>query len=121
MDLFDGAAAEATVECVADPVASAAGDLGEAALKRVVTALQALAFTPLPNGVRTLRDALYVLGLPDRSGLTMATLNQRFRQLAPIYHQDTGLVPCADRMVQLIDARDLLARHLSRSRLFGLL
>ena len=121
MDLFDGSAAEAAAERGADSVTSAAGDLGGAALKRVVTALQALAFTPLPNGVRTLRDALYVLGLPDRSGLTMAALNQRFRQLAPIYHQDTGLVPCADRMVQLIDARDLLARHLGRSRLFGLL
>jgi len=75
-------------------------------------ALDRVAFRPLRGGVRTAAQAAYVLGMPSEWGLDEATVNARYRLLAPIYHPDGGQLADAERMAQLIEARSLLLRHL---------
>ncbi|MGE4218722.1 MAG: J domain-containing protein [Alphaproteobacteria bacterium] len=79
----------------------------EAGRDRLLGVVQALAFRPLAEGVRSRADALHVLGyapgaIPDESGL-----RQRFRSLAAIFHPDA---PTGDhrRMSQLNQAVALL-------------
>jgi hypothetical protein len=75
-------------------------------------ALDRVSFRPLRAGVRTAAQAAYVLGMPSEWGLDEATVNARYRLLAPIYHPDGGQLADAERMAQLIEARSLLLRHL---------
>jgi hypothetical protein len=87
-----------------------------AALKEQLTilhqALDRVSFRPLRGGVRTAAQAAYVLGMPSEWGLDEATVNARYRLLAPIYHPDSGQLADAERMAQLIEARSLLLRHI---------
>ena len=76
--------------------------------------LKILAFQPLEEGVRTTRDALYVLGLSEHTPLDSATVGRRFRELAPVFHEDTGPLACSERMTQLVEARNLLQRQTGR-------
>jgi len=39
-------------------------------------------------------------------------VRRRFRELAPVYHPDTGVVGCRRRMALLIEARDVLVGFL---------
>ena len=75
-------------------------------------ALDRVSFRPLRGGVRTAAQAAYVLGMASEWGLDEATVNARYRLLAPIYHPDGGQLADAERMAQLIEARRLLLRHL---------
>ena len=76
--------------------------------------LKILAFQPLEDGVRTTRDALYVMGLSEHTPLEANAVSRRFRELAPIYHQDTGPLASSERMTQLVEARDILQRQTGR-------
>jgi len=77
-------------------------------------ALRLLAFRPLHDGVKTARQAAYVMGFLNEYGLDRDVVAARFRFLAPLFHPDTGLMPDADRLRQLVDARNMLLRGLDK-------
>ncbi len=70
---------------------------------RLRSIVGALSFRPLPHGVRTRTDALYVLGYPPNAKLGENAVKARFRTLASIHHPDS---PYGDtrRMTQLNQA-----------------
>lgn len=78
------------------------------ALKR---ALERLAFQPLQGGISDVREAARLFGFVNEWCFDEAALMKRFRELAPVYHPDTGIVACRERMAQLIEARNLLLDH----------
>ena len=82
-------------------------DTARADLDRSRAALAALMVQPLPNGVRSRDDALYVLGFPPRSLPERPAARARYRLLAPIYHPDSATGDHA-RMSQLNAALDWL-------------
>ncbi|GAA0598260.1 hypothetical protein [Caenispirillum bisanense] len=71
-------------------------------------ALERLAFRPLEGGVRSPAQAARVMGFQSEFGCTGEQVSRRFRELAPVFHPDTGLVACPERMRQLIEARRVL-------------
>lgn len=77
-------------------------------------ALKLLAFRPFAEGVKTPRQAAYVMGFLNEYGLDRDVVAARFRHLAPLYHPDTGMIPDADRLRQLVDARNMLLRGLDK-------
>jgi hypothetical protein len=74
-------------------------------------AIDRLSFRPRP-GRLSLRDAAAMLGFASERDCDEQLVTRRFRELAPIFHPDTGILPCRERMAQLIDARNLLVKHL---------
>ncbi|MHA1539644.1 MAG: J domain-containing protein [Alphaproteobacteria bacterium] len=72
--------------------------------------LDAVAFTPLPMGVRTRHDALYVLGFKSTERPTQRVAKERYKKLARIFHPDS-VFGDHQRMSQLNDARNLLAKR----------
>lgn len=70
--------------------------------------MERLAVMPLKDGVKTARQAAYLMGFLVEYGLDPDVVNARFRALAPIYHPDRGLLADPVRMAQLIAARKLL-------------
>lgn len=70
-----------------------------------------MTFDPLPDGVNTVVDARYVLGLPPGMQLTRRIVKARFRMLSQIYHPDKETGDTV-RMAQLIDASRLMEAHL---------
>ena len=85
-------------------------------LDAAAASVEKLAFTPVPGGVRTPRQAAYVLGILDEDQTSEAEITRRFRLLAPHYHPDTGLLTGSERMTQLIEARRILVAHLRQLR-----
>ncbi|WP_204367252.1 hypothetical protein [Azospirillum sp. B510] len=83
-------------------------------LEQLSSALETLAFRPLQQPIHKPWQATYVMGFTHEWGLDPQTVNSRFRTLAPIYHPDTGLLSSAERMSQLVEARNFLLRHLRR-------
>jgi len=83
-------------------------------LEQLTSALETLAFRPLQQPILKPWQATYVLGFTHEWGLDPQAVNSRFRTLAPIYHPDTGLLSSAERMSQLVEARNFLLRHLRR-------
>ena len=89
----------------------------ESEVKRLQGLLQLLAFTPLEGGVKTRKDALYVLGFPSDSLPAKPAIKSRYRALAMIYHPDSNIDPHfgvfndRERMTQLNDAMRLLSRE----------
>lgn len=75
-------------------------------LRNVVGALQ---FDPLPNGVLTRDQALYVLGFPPGSFPNQGEVRSRFRRLATVYHPD-GKNGSHQHMSQLNAAMEMLRR-----------
>jgi hypothetical protein len=75
-------------------------------LRNVVAALQ---FDPLPGGVVSRDQALYVLGFPPGSIPDQGALRTRFRRLATVYHPD-GKDGSHQRMSQLNAAMEMLRR-----------
>lgn len=115
---------EAALDSAERALAALQGTAGErpdevASLKEQLAilrqALDRVSFRPLRGGVRTAAQAAYVLGMPSEWGLDEATVNARYRLLAPIYHPDGGQLADAERMAQLIEARALLLRHLRQA------
>lgn len=92
----------------------AAGAVDAAALHqeeidRLKTTVQALAFEPLAEDIRSRSEALYVLGFPPWATPDQRMLRSRFRSLATVYHPDN---PTGDtvRMAQLNSAIAFLTR-----------
>jgi hypothetical protein len=79
--------------------------------KALVNALERLSFQPLQGGLTQLRDAVRLFGFVNEWCFDEDRVNRRFRELAPVYHPDTGVVGCRERMGQLIEARNMLIRH----------
>lgn len=78
-------------------------------LERLRNVVQALHFDPLPDGVHSREQALYVLGFPPGSIPDINAVRLRFRRLATVYHPD-GKDGCHQRMSQLNAAMELLRR-----------
>ncbi len=79
---------------------------------RLLAALDRISFQPHDGCPRDVREAAAVLGLAQETAFDEQRVTRRFRELAPLYHPDTGVLPSRGRMAQLIDARNLLIRHL---------
>ncbi|CAO3354923.1 hypothetical protein [Azospirillum palustre] len=79
--------------------------------KTLAHALQRLSFQPLDGRITQVRDAAQLFGFVNEWCFDEDQVRRRFRELAPVYHPDTGIVACRERMGQLIDARNLLVRH----------
>ena len=79
--------------------------------RALANAVERLSFRPRP-GRLGLRDAALMLGFASEHDFDEQLVTKRFRELAPIFHPDTGILPCRERMAQLIDARNLLIKHL---------
>lgn len=76
-------------------------------LERLKAMVNALAFEPLDDGVRSRAEALHVLGFPPGSRPDARTVRARFRMLATIHHPD-GDHGSHHRMSQLNSAMDVL-------------
>lgn len=81
----------------------------EAENQRLRGTVATLAFTPLPDGIRSREEALHVLGFPPNVKPAFATVRSRFRTLATVHHPDSP-TGSHDRMSQLNAALDLLRR-----------
>ncbi|CAO3419047.1 hypothetical protein [Azospirillum endophyticum] len=79
--------------------------------KTLAHALQRLSFRPLDGCITDVRDAAQLFGFVNEWCFDEDQVRRRFRELAPVYHPDTGIIACRERMGQLIDARNLLVRH----------
>ena len=79
--------------------------------KALAHALQRLSFQPLDGRITQVRDAAQLFGFVNEWCFDEDQVRRRFRELAPVYHPDTGIVACRERMGQLIDARNLLVHH----------
>ncbi|MBP2302352.1 hypothetical protein [Azospirillum picis] len=79
--------------------------------KTLAHALKRLSFQPLDGRITEVRDAARLFGFINEWCFDEDGVRRRFRELAPVYHPDTGIVACRERMAQLIDARNLLVRH----------
>jgi hypothetical protein len=87
--------------------------------KALSGALERLAFQPLDGGVTDAREAARLFGFVNEWCFDEARVLKRFRELAPVYHPDTGVVACRERMAQLIEARNLLVRHVRTAYVAG--
>lgn len=79
--------------------------------KALAHALERVSFRPLDGPMTQVRDAAQLFGFINEWCFDEDRVVKRFRELAPVYHPDTGVVACRERMAQLIDARNLLIRH----------
>ncbi|MBP2292321.1 hypothetical protein [Azospirillum rugosum] len=79
--------------------------------KALAHALERVSFRPLDGPMTQVRDAAQLFGFVNEWCFDEDRVVKRFRELAPVYHPDTGVVACRERMAQLIDARNLLIRH----------
>jgi len=78
-------------------------------MDRLRNVVQALHFEPLPAGVQSREQALYVLGFQPGSIPDAGALRMRFRRLATVYHPD-GKDGSHERMSQLNAAMEMLRR-----------
>lgn len=76
------------------------------------TALDHLAPKALPQPPRTAAQAAWLMGFANEWGLTPELVTGRYRQLARIFHPDTGIAADSSRMAQLTAARGVLIQHL---------
>ncbi len=79
--------------------------------KALAHALERVSFRPLDGKLTQVRDAAQMFGFVNEWCFDEDRVVKRFRELAPVYHPDTGVVACRDRMAQLIEARNLLINH----------
>ncbi|MGB0670070.1 MAG: J domain-containing protein [Rhodospirillales bacterium] len=79
----------------------------KAEAERLRAAIESLAFEPLPRGVETRSDALFVFGFAPGSRPDRNAIRRRFRQLATIHHPD-GEMGSHQRMSQLNAAMEYL-------------
>lgn len=79
-------------------------------LERLRTVLSVLSFEPLPHGVQTAGEALFVFGYPPTANPDSREIRARFRVLATVHHPDSPY-GSHQRMSQLNAAMDLLRRR----------
>lgn len=105
LDLAEGGT---TLRLEAAGTADAAA-LHQEEVERLKLTVQALAFEPLTEDIRSRSEALYVLGYPPWATPDQRVLRSRFRALATVYHPDN---PTGDtvRMAQLNAAIAFLTR-----------
>jgi hypothetical protein len=82
---------------------------------QLVQALEKISFEPREEGIASLAEAAAVFGFRGHQAVDEQMITRRFRQLAPIYHPDTGMLPCRRRMALLIEARKFLLSHVRRT------
>lgn len=75
-------------------------------------ALDHLAPKAMAQPPRTAAQAAWLMGFANEWGLTQDLVTGRYRQLARIYHPDTGIAADGSRMAQLTAARGVLMQHL---------
>lgn len=90
-----------------DPELERKLEAAEARIERLGEIVDALRFEPLHDGVRTRSDALFVLGFAPHSRPGFDAVRNQFRNLAKIYHPDSGFGD-NHRMSQLNDALRVL-------------
>jgi hypothetical protein len=78
------------VELNGKPNSEARLGRAEKEIGRLRSIVGALSFKPLPQGVKTRGDALYVLGFPQNAKLGPDLVKSRFRMLASIHHPDSA-------------------------------
>ena len=83
--------------------------------RALIKAIDRLAFRPQARHLN-IGDATAILGLSRDLIYDEQVISKRFRELAPIFHPDTGVLPCRERMGRLIEARNLLVGYLRRLR-----
>ncbi|MCR9254541.1 MAG: J domain-containing protein [Alphaproteobacteria bacterium] len=76
-------------------------------IDRLRLILTTLAFDPLPRGVQTRGDALYVLGFQPSARPDRRTIQAKYRMLALIFHPDANTGD-TERMAQINDAVKVL-------------
>ena len=76
-------------------------------IDRLKTIINVLAFEPLPEGVQTRAEALYILGFAPGDTPDARTLRAKFRMLATIHHPDSHHGD-HHRMSQLNQAMEVL-------------
>lgn len=79
--------------------------------RALTNALERVSFQVLDGGIRDVRDAAQIFGFANEWCFDEDRVTRRFRELAPVYHPDTGVIADRERMAQLIEARNLLVRH----------
>lgn len=79
------------------------------ALDRLRAVLDVVTFEPLPDGVQTYEEALFVFGYPPKTHPDSREIRSRFRVLATVHHPD-GPHGSHHRMSQVNAAMDLLRR-----------
>ncbi len=84
--------------------------------RALMSAIERLAFPPGDHPPQTVTEAAAMIGLVAERSFDEQRVTKRFRELAPVFHPDTGILPCKRRMALLIEARNLLIRHLRRRR-----
>lgn len=87
--------------------------------KALTNALERVSFQPLDGGVQEVRDAAQIFGFANEWCFDEDRVRRRFRELAPVYHPDTGVVADRNRMTQLIEARNLLIHHVRTAYVSG--
>lgn len=83
--------------------------------KALRSALERVAFQPPADdegGRLDARDAASLFGFVNERCFDESMVRRRFRELAPVYHPDTGVVGCRRRMALLIEAREVLVDFL---------
>jgi hypothetical protein len=86
------------------------GERARMDLDKLKSMISVLAFDPLARDIETRADALYVLGYHAMARPTGKALSGRFRQLATLYHPDSGY-GSHERMSQLNSAMEYLKTH----------
>jgi hypothetical protein len=79
---------------------------------RLRAAIASLAPRLLPQPPRTPQQSAWILGLANEWGLDAGGINARYRQLALLFHPDSGVYPDHERMIQLNAAKTILLRQL---------
>ena len=79
---------------------------------RLRAALDRVAPRPATRVPRTPAQSAWLMGFPNEWGLDAPTVTTRYRQLAMIYHPDTGIAADAERMVQISAARSILLQRI---------
>ena len=81
--------------------------VSEDRVSRMRAIVEALAFTPLPAGIKNRSDALHVLGFSHDHEPEHTAIRARYRMLASIHHPDSGFGDHR-RMSQLNEAMNRL-------------
>jgi hypothetical protein len=79
---------------------------------RLRAALDRVAPRPATRVPRTPAQAAWLMGFPNEWGLDAATVTTRYRQLAMIYHPDTGIAADEERLAQISAARSILLQRI---------
>jgi hypothetical protein len=105
----------ATILAHFEPAAQGGPDQEVIALREEVArlrdALEHLAPPLLPQPPSNATQAAWLMGFANEWGLSHDKITARYRQLARIYHPDSGVTADNNRMAQLTAARVILMRH----------